>query len=114
MAGLYQVNMNDISLLTPEEIESRLRALPGWAVDGGELTKTFGVRSFAHAVLFVNAVAQLAEAADHHPDLRIHAYRHVTVRLSTHSAGGISVKDFSLAAQIEAVPQKPPAQRTIA
>ena len=105
--------MPEIPLLSPEEVEMRLRTLPGWSVETGELTRTYVVRSFAHAVVFVSAIAQLAEAADHHPDLRIHAYRHVTVRLSTHRAGGITARDFALAAQIEALPHKPPAQRTV-
>jgi 4a-hydroxytetrahydrobiopterin dehydratase len=105
--------MNKPSLLGPDEIQARLSSLPGWSVEMGELNKTYVVRSFAHAVLFVNAIAQLAEAADHHPDLRVHAYRHVTVRLSTHSAGGITLKDFNLAAQIEAVPHKPPTTKTV-
>jgi 4a-hydroxytetrahydrobiopterin dehydratase len=100
-------------LLTAEEIAERLRALPGWAVEGGELAKTYVVRSFAHGVVFIGAIAQLAEAADHHPDLRLHAYRHVTVRLSTHRAGGITARDFALAAQIDALPHKPPAQKTV-
>jgi 4a-hydroxytetrahydrobiopterin dehydratase len=106
--------MAQLPLLPPEEIETRLRALPGWSVEGGQLTKTYVVRSFAHGLLFLNAIGQLAEAADHHPDLRLHAYRHVTVRLSTHSAGGITAKDFKLAAQIEALPHRPPATRTVA
>ncbi|MBI3762920.1 MAG: 4a-hydroxytetrahydrobiopterin dehydratase [Chloroflexi bacterium] len=102
-----------MTLLNPSEIEQRLRTLPGWKVEGGELTKTYVVRSFAHGVLFVGAIAQLAEAADHHPDVSIHAYRHVTVRLSTHSEGGITERDVSLATQIEALPHKAPAQKTV-
>lgn len=101
-------------LLTSDEIDSRLQAMPGWKLDGGELAKTFVVRSFAHAVLFVGAIGQLAEAADHHPDLSIHGYRHVTVRLSNHREGGITEKDFALATQIEALPHKAPAQKTVA
>lgn len=103
-----------MTLLSASEIENHLQALPGWKVEGGELTKTYVVRSFAHAVLFVGAIGQLAEAADHHPDLSIHGYRQVTLRLSSHSAGGITEKDFNLAAQIEALPHKPPAHKTVA
>ncbi|HLF01677.1 MAG TPA: 4a-hydroxytetrahydrobiopterin dehydratase [Anaerolineales bacterium] len=94
-------------LLSPDDIQNRLSALPGWEVRDGLLTKTFVVRSFAHGVLFIGAIGQLAEAANHHPDVTLHGYKNVTVSLSTHSEGGITQKDFDLAAQIEKVPHKP-------
>jgi 4a-hydroxytetrahydrobiopterin dehydratase len=72
------------------------------------LTKTFTVRSFAHGVLFIAAIAQLAESANHHPDVNLHGYSHVTVSLVTHSEGGVTEKDIDLAAQIEALPQPKP------
>lgn len=95
-----------MSLLSPNEIQTRLINLNGWAVQNGSLTKTFGVRSFAHGVLFIGAIGQLAEAANHHPDISLHGYKNVTVTLSTHSEGGITEKDFALAEQIGALPQK--------
>lgn len=94
------------SLLNPDEINRRLSNLPGWEVCEGLLVKTFAVPSFAHGVLFIGAIGQWAEAANHHPDLHLHGYNKVTVSLSTHSAGGLTAKDFDLAAQIEALPQK--------
>ena len=57
---------------------------------------------FPAALMFASAVGQLAERADHHPDILI-SYRKVTLTLSTHSAGGLTEKDFSLAAQINAI-----------
>jgi 4a-hydroxytetrahydrobiopterin dehydratase len=93
--------------LTNEQISERLGALPGWGVSNGQLTKTFAVRSFAHGVLFLGAIAQLAEAANHHPDVSLHDYNQVTVGLATHSEGGLTEKDFNLAGQIEALPHKP-------
>jgi len=96
-----------MSLLTDAERQSRLASLAGWAVSNGRLTKTYTVRSFAHAVLFAGAIAQLAEAANHHPDLKLHDYKLVTVELMTHSAGGLTAKDFDLAEGIEALPHKP-------
>jgi 4a-hydroxytetrahydrobiopterin dehydratase len=93
-------------LLTNEEIAQRLITLPGWEVREGLLTKTFTLRSFAHGVLFIGAIAQLAEAANHHPDLSLRGYNRVTVSLSTHSEGGLTQKDFDLAAQIESLPHK--------
>ncbi len=95
-------------LLTNEEIAQRLTTLPDWEVREGVLTKTFTLRSFAHGVLFIGAIAQLAEAANHHPDVSLHGYNRVTVSLSTHSEGGLTEKDFNLAAQIEALPHKKP------
>ena len=94
--------------LTNEEIAQRLIALPGWAVREGLLTKTFALRSFAHGVLFIGAIAHLAEAANHHPDVSLHGYNRATVSLSTHSEGGLTEKDFNLATQIEALPHKKP------
>jgi 4a-hydroxytetrahydrobiopterin dehydratase len=99
-----------MSLLPPDEITRRLGNLPGWEVQNGQLTKTFKVNTFAHAVLFIGAIGQYAEAANHHPDLSLKGYNKVTVALSTHSAGGLTEKDFALAAQIEALPHKPPKQ----
>jgi len=95
-------------LLNASQINERLDRLPGWAVREGLLTKTYQVRSFAHGVLFIGAIGQLAEAANHHPDLSLHGYSHVTVSLSTHSEGGLTERDFDLAGQIEAVPHKRP------
>jgi 4a-hydroxytetrahydrobiopterin dehydratase len=93
--------------LSEPEIAARLPGLAGWSVTGGLLTKTFTLRSFAHGVLFVGAIAQLAEAANHHPDLRLHGYKYVTIALETHSEGGLTHRDFDLAAAIEALPHKP-------
>ncbi len=97
-----------MSLLTSDQIRERLASLPGWEIREGLLTKTYTVRSFAHGVLFVGAIAQLAEAANHHPDVSLHGYSRVTLSLSTHSEGGLTEKDFALAAQIEALPHKKP------
>lgn len=95
-----------MALLAAQEIDRQLIDLPGWKLDNGELTKTFGVKSFAYGVILIGAIAQLAEAANHHPDVSLHGYRNVTVRLSTHSENGITEKDFKLASQIEHLPQK--------
>jgi 4a-hydroxytetrahydrobiopterin dehydratase len=95
-----------MALLAHDEVEQRLQRLPGWAVKDGLLTRTYEVCSFAHAMLFLGAIGQLAEAANHHPDLSLHGYKNVTVSLSTHSAGGITEKDFDLAGQIDGLPHK--------
>ncbi len=89
-------------LLTPSEIEQELTNLPGWIHVGNEITRTFTLPSFPAALAFVSAVGHLAERADHHPDILI-KYRKVTLTLSTHSAGGLTEKDFDLATEINAI-----------
>lgn len=86
--------------LPDDAVDQRLAALAGWARDGDEIVKTYELPSFPDAISFVTRVADLAQKADHHPDLDIR-YRNVRVALSTHSEGGITDKDFALAAEIE-------------
>ncbi len=94
--------------LTPSEIQERLATLPGWEVVDDQLQRTFQLPSFAHAAMWIGAIGHLAEAAGHHPDLLLHGYNKVTVMLTTHSANGLTVKDFDLAEQINNLPQRKP------
>jgi 4a-hydroxytetrahydrobiopterin dehydratase len=86
--------------LTNEAIVAGLKTLPGWSLNGDAIGKQYTLPSFPEAMKFVNQVAELAEQADHHPDILIN-YRRVTLTLSTHSEGGLTQKDFDLAATIE-------------
>jgi len=86
--------------LSPEEIKNRLTGLAGWQLADNAIRKQFKFNDFMSAVAFVNRVANAAEAADHHPDIVIN-YTRVTMSLSTHSAGGITEKDFDLAQKID-------------
>ena len=70
----------------------------GWSEVDGALQREFAFDSFAEAIRFVNRLAQLAETENHHPDIAI-SYRRVTVRWTTHSAGGITDRDRELAAR---------------
>lgn len=88
--------------LTQTEIDSALPTLNGWSQTGAELQKQHQFADFNEAMTFVNRVAELAEAADHHPDIDIR-YNKVSLVLSTHSEGGITQKDVDLARQIEAM-----------
>jgi 4a-hydroxytetrahydrobiopterin dehydratase len=88
-----------MATLTPEQVATELAATPGWQVSDGQLTRTFTRKDFRDALLFVNAVAFLAERANHHPDILI-AWNAVTLSLITHSAGGLTTNDFALARQI--------------
>ncbi len=92
--------------LTHDEVMTKLGSLPGWELQENALVKTFKVPSFSHGVVLMGAVAQVAEAADHHPDLNLHGYNQLTVTLSTHSEGGVTMQDIHLAEQIETIPQR--------
>jgi 4a-hydroxytetrahydrobiopterin dehydratase len=83
--------------LSSEEVTSHLGALPLWSIEKGELTRTFEFKDFRAALEFVNLVGERAEAAGHHPDIDIR-YNRVRLALVTHDAGGLTAKDFDLAA----------------
>ncbi|MEO5874728.1 MAG: 4a-hydroxytetrahydrobiopterin dehydratase [Streptosporangiaceae bacterium] len=89
-----------MGLLADNDIVALLEATPGWERAGDSITTTVTHAGFLPAVEFVNRVAALAEAADHHPDIDIR-WNTVTLTLSTHSDGGLTAKDFALAKQID-------------
>lgn len=86
--------------MTVTQIRRALSALPGWTFSRGAIRRKYDFKTFLDGIRFVVAVADLAEAMDHHPDLDIR-YRTIRVALSTHDAGGITDKDFALAGRIE-------------
>jgi 4a-hydroxytetrahydrobiopterin dehydratase len=86
--------------LPQSEIASRLSSLPLWRIEGGELTRIFIHENFRAALGFVNKVGELAEEAGHHPDIDIR-YNKVRLGLVTHDAGGLTTKDFDLAAAVD-------------
>jgi len=88
--------------LSDDEIEANLAGLE-WEREGNAITRGLERESFADAIAFVNAVADLAERFDHHPDILVHGYRRIRLTLTTHSAGGITERDFGLAAAIDAL-----------
>ncbi|MBP1609150.1 MAG: pterin-4-alpha-carbinolamine dehydratase [Acidobacteria bacterium] len=91
-----------MKVLSQSEIKQKLSALKGWALAPEGIQKSFKLKDFRTAITFVGQVADLAEEAFHHPDILIQ-YDRVTFTLTTHDAGGITQKDFSLAADIEAI-----------
>ncbi len=91
-----------MELLTDDQITAELAESPGWSLANGEITQTFTRQDFKDAFLLVGAVAFLAEAAHHHPDIDIR-WNKVTLTLSTHSAGGLTAADFALARRISAL-----------
>jgi 4a-hydroxytetrahydrobiopterin dehydratase len=90
-----------MATLTRDEAEQRLRLLDGWTLDGNAIKKQFVLKDFPSAVEFVNRLVPGAEAADHHPDILIN-YKRVTLIYSTHSEGGLTVKDFEGASMADA------------
>ena len=87
-------------LVSEDQIDAHLSSLQNWRRNGNEIVKTFEFKDFVHAMGFVNAVALSAEKANHHPDIDIR-WNKVTLALSTHSAGGLTDLDFSLAKAID-------------
>jgi 4a-hydroxytetrahydrobiopterin dehydratase len=92
------------SACTQAEIAERLAALPGWSYEGGSIQRAYKTDGWPTTLMLVNAIGYYAEAADHHPDLEV-SWGRLAVKLSTHSAGGITEKDFALARRIEEVAQ---------
>jgi 4a-hydroxytetrahydrobiopterin dehydratase len=91
-----------MELLTEAQISAELAAVPAWTRDGSAITTVTQRADFRDALLYVGAVAYLAETANHHPDVAI-SWNQVTLTLSTHSAGGLTANDFALARRISAL-----------
>jgi 4a-hydroxytetrahydrobiopterin dehydratase len=83
-----------MSLLTEQEVVNRLKDLPGWERQGNAITRQYTLGSFPEAIAFIVRLAFDAEAADHHPDILVN-YKRVRLTWSTHSAGGLTEKDFA-------------------
>ena len=84
--------------------EDQIRdALAGtdWRNEGAAIVRDFRFPDFAAAIAFVNRVAEVAEQANHHPDILVHGYRHVRLTLSTHTSGTVTGADHRLAAAID-------------
>lgn len=88
--------------MSEAEVEVALKGVPEWSHVGEVIQRTYQFGDFVSAMRFVNAVALEAERVQHHPDVMIR-YNKVTLSLATHDAGGITGKDFSLAAQADAL-----------
>lgn len=86
--------------LSDDETAAKLAALAGWERKGDAIVKTFRLASFRDAVAFVDRLADVVEAADHHPDILIR-FRRVTLSYTTHSDGGLTEKDFAGAAEAD-------------
>jgi 4a-hydroxytetrahydrobiopterin dehydratase len=88
--------------LTPDQVKAASSAVKEWKKQSAEIRRMFEFKDFAGAMEFVNKVARVAEAANHHPDIDIR-WNKVTLALTTHSSGGLTQNDFDLAKQIDAL-----------
>ena len=87
--------------LDEPRLAAALASLEGWRRDGDTITRTFRRKGWKAAIAFVNAVAEAATAADHHPDIHVERYRNVRIVLTTFDTGGISQADVDLARAID-------------
>lgn len=90
-----------MTALTNQQILEHLKLLNSWIYVNNSISKEFVFKDFIGAISFVNSVALEAEKMDHHPDILIYGWNKVKINLSTHSAGGVTEKDFQLAQKIE-------------
>jgi 4a-hydroxytetrahydrobiopterin dehydratase len=105
--GAYHRVMPYAPLLREDEIATALADLPDWTREGEAIVRAARCPSFRAAIELVNAVADAAETADHHPDMEI-VWRRVTFRLTSKASGGLTARDIELARRIdELVPAEP-------
>jgi 4a-hydroxytetrahydrobiopterin dehydratase len=90
-----------MALLSDAQVEQHLQG-GAWRREGQSIVRDLSVDDFAAAIELVDRVAELAEAANHHPDILVHGWNNVRLTLSTHSQGGLTDADFELAREIDA------------
>lgn len=90
-----------MAALTNQQILEHLKSLHNWIYVNNSISKEFVFVDFIEAISFANSVALEAEKMDHHPDILIYGWNKVKINISTHSAGGVTEKDFQLAQKIE-------------
>jgi len=88
--------------LSEADLAHELASVPGWRREGSELVRHFEFPSYMAGINFVNETARIAEEVNHHPDIHI-GWRKVTLRLSTHSKGGVTELDFAVARRIDRI-----------
>ena len=92
-----------MELLSERNIKVQIKKLSGWKISGRKITKTYIKKDFSAALVFVVQIGIESEKLDHHPDLFLHSWNKVKVSLSTHSEGGITMKDIELAKLVEEI-----------
>lgn len=94
--------MGDVKKLDEQEIAAGLESVPQWTVEDGKLFRELKFPRFVEAFGFMSSVAIVAEKQNHHPEW-FNVYNRVRIHLTTHEAGGITEKDFTLARSIDAL-----------
>ncbi|HID66367.1 MAG TPA: 4a-hydroxytetrahydrobiopterin dehydratase [Aquificaceae bacterium] len=89
-----------MKVLSEGEIQERLKDLEGWNYEGNFIVKEINTKNWKTTIFLVNAIAGLAEARWHHPDMEV-SFKKLKVKLTTHEAGGITEKDINLAKEID-------------
>lgn len=90
-------------LLDEASIERRLGELPGWRREDGAIVRDLEHRDFAAALAHVNAVGEVAERRNHHPDVLLHGWNKVRLSITNHDQGGLTDADFDLAQELDAL-----------
>ena len=90
-----------MAVLNSNEIMNKLKNLDNWSFDNNQIHSDFQFKDFKKALNFVNKVGDEAEKMNHHPDIFLHSWNKVKITVSTHSEGGVTEKDFKLAAIID-------------
>jgi 4a-hydroxytetrahydrobiopterin dehydratase len=95
-----------VPALTRDEAQALLGSVSGWQLtaDGQRIRREWRAKNFVAAIRFFNAVSDVAERENHHPDLHLTSYRNVVIEIWTHAIGGLSENDFILAAKIDKLP----------
>jgi 4a-hydroxytetrahydrobiopterin dehydratase len=106
---LEQKCSHQVTALSQSEIDAALRAVPGWSLESNRIVKAYTFKNYYETLAFINAIAYVIHAEDHHPELVV-TYNRCVVRFDTHSVndgkGGISQNDFICAAKIDAIFQQ--------
>jgi 4a-hydroxytetrahydrobiopterin dehydratase len=89
-------------VLNEDEVGARLRRL-AWELEGDEIVREWRFDNFNEAIQFVNRVAEVAEDANHHPDILVHGWNKVKLSLTNHSAGGLTEVDFTMAGRFDEI-----------
>jgi 4a-hydroxytetrahydrobiopterin dehydratase len=89
-------------VLNEDEIDARLKRLQ-WEQEGDEIVREWRFEDFSEAIEFVNRVAEVAEDANHHPDILVHGWNKVKLSLTNHSAGGLTAVDFDMAGRFDQI-----------
>ena len=89
--------------LTDGRVKQLLPQIPGWELEEGKLVSRFKFQNFKEAIAFVNKVADLAEAENHHPNISIFGYRNVKLTFYTHAINGLSENDFIMATKVNSL-----------